>query len=89
MCAQPAQNPKSIALTGNEVKCIQWNLAKLLGIEDCVTLHFEDYNVGCIELVFSLPTVVLECTSPKFQPFIERKESIQSYKVKVDLITVM
>ena len=78
-----------IALTGNEVKSIQRNLAKLLGIEDCVTLYFEDYNVGCIELVFSLPTVVLESTSPKFQPFIEWKESIQSYKVKVDLITVM
>ena len=46
-----------IALTGNEVKSIQWNLAKLPGIKDCATLHFENYNVGCIELVFSFPTV--------------------------------
>ena len=78
-----------VELTGNEVKSVQRNLAKLLGIEDSVTLHFKDYNIGCIELVFSLPTVVLESTFSKFQPFIEWKESIQSYQVKVDLVTVM
>ena len=78
-----------VELTGNEVKSIQRNLAKLLGIEGGVILHFEDYNIGRIELVFSLPTVVLKNTSPKFQPFIEWEESIQSYKVKVDLVTVM
>ena len=59
-----------VSLNGNEVKSILWNLAKLLGIEDNVTLNFEDYNVGYIELVFSIPIVVLEST-PKFQPFIE------------------
>ena len=78
-----------IELTGNEVKTIQRNLAKLLQVRDGVSLHFEDYNVGCIELVFSLPTVVLESTFSKFQPFIEWEESMQSYKVKVDLVTVM
>ena len=75
--------------TGNEVKNIQRNLAKLLQIRDGVPLHFEDYNIGCIELVFSLPTVVLKNIPPKFLLFIEWQELIQSYKVKVDLVTVM
>ena len=27
-------------------------------------INFEDYNDGCIELVFSLPTIILEYYSP-------------------------
>ena len=80
-----------ICLTGKEVKAVQRNLAKLLDIQPSTTLHFEDYNEGCIELVFSLPTVVLEKSSPKSKLFtyIEWDKSSQSYKVNVDLVAVL
>ena len=80
-----------LVITGGEVKAIQRNLAKLLGFQSSVILHFHDYNEGCIELVFSLPTVVLENSSPKSKLFtyIEWDKSNQSYKVNVDLVTVL
>ena len=78
-------------ITGGEVKAIQRNLAKLLGFQSSAILHFHDYNEGCIELVFSLPTVVLKNSSPKSKLFtyIEWEKSSHSYKVNVDLVTVL
>ena len=78
-------------ITGGEVKAIQRNLAKLLGFQSSAVLHFHDYNKGCIELVFSLPTVVLEKSSPKSNLFtyIEWDKSRQSYKVNVDVVSVL
>ena len=80
-----------VYITGSEVKAIQRNLAKLLGFETSTLLHFENYNEGCIELVFSLPTVVLENSSPKSTLFtyIEWDKPSQSYKVNVDLVDVL
>ena len=80
-----------LVITGGEVKAIQRNLARLLGFQSCAILHFHDYNEGCIELVFSLPTVVLKKSSPKSKLFnyIEWDKSSQSYKVNVDLVTVL
>ena len=80
-----------LVITGGEVKAIQRNLAKLLGFQSGAILHFNDYNDGCIELVFSLPTVVLEKSSPKSKLFnyIEWDKSSQSYKINVDLVTVL
>ena len=80
-----------LVITGGEVKAIQRNLAKLLGFQNGAILHFHDYNEGCIELVFSLPTLVLEKSSPKSKLFtyIEWDKSSQSYKVNVDLVTVL
>ena len=80
-----------VYITGSEVKAIQRNLAKLLGFETSTLLRFENYNEGCIELVFSLPTVVLENSSPKSKLFtyIEWDKTSQSYKVNVDLVTVL
>ena len=80
-----------LVVTGREVKAIQRNLAKLLGFQSSAILHFNDYNDGCIELVFSLPTVVLEKSSPKSKLFtyIEWDKSSQSYKVNVDLVAVL
>ena len=78
-----------ICLTGNEVKVIQRKLAKLLDLESSMLLHFEHYNDGCIELVFSLPTVILEKPSPKCQLFvyIEWEKSRGCYKVNVAKVT--
>ena len=80
-----------LVITGGEIKAIQCNLTKLLGFQNGAILHFHDYNEGCIELVFSLPTVVLENSSPKSKLFtyIEWDKSSQSYKVNVDLVTVL
>ena len=80
-----------LVITGGEVKAIQRNLAKLLGFQSSAILHFHNYNEGCIELVFSLPTVVLENSSPKSKLFtyIEWDKSSKSYKVNVDLVTVL
>ena len=80
-----------LVITGGEVKAIQRNLAKLLGFQSSAILHFNDYNEGCIELVFSLPTVVLEESSRKSKLFnyLEWDKSSQSYKVNVDLVTVL
>ena len=80
-----------LVITGLEVKAVQRNLAKLLGFQSGAILQFNDYNDGCIELVFSLPTVVLEKSSPKSKLFnyIECDKSSQSYKVNVDLVDVL
>ena len=69
-----------LIITGGEVKAIQRNLAKLLGFQSGAILHFHDYNEGCIELVFSLPTVVFEKGSPesKLFTYIEWNKSIES-----------
>ena len=85
------QVPTDLCITGNEVKVVQRNLAKLLGLKDGYILHFEDYNIGSIELIFSLPTVVLNESSPKSQlfTFIEWNKSKQCYKVNADLVTVL
>ena len=82
--------PTDLSISGNEIKAVQRNLAKLLGLEDGTVLHFEDYNVGSIELIFSLPTVVLNESSPKSQlfTFIEWKKS-NYYEVNIDLVTVL
>ena len=80
-----------LCISGNQVKAIQRNLAKLLGLKHRAILHFEDYNEGCIELVFSLPTAVLN-ESLHYSPiltFIEWEESRSCYKVTVDLLTVL
>ena len=83
--------PTDLCITGNEVKAVQHNFAKLLGLENAVILHFEDYNIGSIELVFSLPTVVLNDISPKSQliTFVEWKKSKNCYEVNIDLVTVL
>ena len=80
-----------LVITGGEVRAIQRKLAKLLGFQGGAILHFHDYNEGCIELVFSLPTVILEKSSPESKLFnyIEWDKSSQSYKVNVDLVTVL
>ena len=80
-----------VIITGEDVKAVQRNLAKLLGFETSTLLHFENYNEGCIELVFSLPTVVLEKISPESKLFtlIDWDKSSQSYKVNVGLVTVL
>ena len=82
---------KDLCITGNEVKAVQRNLARLLGLKDGFILHFEDYNIGSIELTFSLPTVVLNESSPKSQlfTFIEWKKLKHCYEVNVDLVTVL
>ena len=78
-------------ITGREVKVVQRNLAKLLGFKSSTLLCFENYNEGCIELVFSLPTVVLEKSSPdsKLFTYIEWDKSSESYKINADLMTVL
>ena len=80
-----------ICVTGNEVKVIQRKLARLLDFESSVLLHFENYNDGCIELVFSLPRVILEKPPPKCQLFmyIEWEKSRGCYKVNVAKVTEM
>ena len=82
---------EDLCITGSEVKAIQRNLAKLLGFPNGAILHFQDYNVGCIELVFSLPTVILNESSHNSQLFVYIKweESRKCYKVNVDLVTVL
>ena len=58
-----------------------------------MVLHFEDYNIGCIELVFSLPTIISENNSSKFQLFtcthIEWDKSKDCYRVNVDLVSLL
>ena len=83
--------PLDLYITGNEVKAVQRNLAKLLGLENGAILHFEDYNIGSIELVFSLPIAVLNESPPDSQlfAFIEWKKSKNCYEVNADLFTVL
>ena len=83
--------PTDLCVTGNEVKAVQRNLAKLLDLKDGYILQFEDYNIGSIELVFSLPLVVLNESSPKSQlfAFIEWKKSKNCYEINADLATVL
>ena len=78
-------------ITGKEVKAIQRNLAKLLGLKNSALLHFENYNDGCIELVFSLPTVIFTESSPKSQmlTYTEWDESRNCYRVNADIVNVL
>ena len=80
-----------LIITGREVKAIQRNFAQLLGFQSCAILHFHDYNEGCIELVFSFPMVVLGKSSPESIVFtyIEWNKSTDSYKVNVDLVSML
>ena len=82
---------KDLVITGGEVKSIQRNLAKLLGFESASVLHFHNYNEGCIELVFSLPTVVVnECFSKStLSRYFVWDPSRNSFKVDVDVVTLL
>ena len=83
---------EDLSMTGNEVKAVQLNLAQLLGLTNAI-LHFHNYNEGCIELVFSLPTTVFRESShiPQIFTHLEWEESQKCYKVKsnVDLISLL
>ena len=85
------QVPTDLYLTGNQVKTVQRNLAKLLGLENGAILRFEDYNIGSIELIFSLPSFIFNESSskPKLFAFIEWRESKNCYEVNADLFTVL
>ena len=78
-------------ITGKEVKAIQRNLAKLLGLKNSALLHFENYNDGCIDLVFSLPTVIFNESSPNSQLLTSTKwdESLNCYRVNADIVNVL
>ena len=81
-----------IELTGNQVKAIQQNLAVFLGFDSSAIFHFESYEEGCIDLIFSLPKVVLLTGFTNFyQPFtnIVREESRNCYRAMIDLFTVL
>ena len=39
------QVPTDLCITGNQIKTVQRNLAKLLGLEDGAILHFQDYSI--------------------------------------------
>ena len=80
-----------LVITGGEVKAVQRNLAKLLGFKSSTLLRFENYNKGCIELVFSLPTVIFEKSSPGSKLFtnIEWDKLRQSYRFIVGLANVL
>ena len=80
-----------LVITGGEVKSIQQKVAQLLGFESPVILHFEDYNVGCIELVFSLPTVVVNERFSKstLSRYFVWEQSRNSFKVNVNVITLL
>ena len=83
---------EDISITGNKVKAVQLKLAELLGCTHAI-LHFHNYNEGCIELVFSLPTTVFRESShiPQMFTHIEWEESQKCYKVKsnVDLVSLL
>ena len=85
------QVPTDLCITGNQVKTVQRNLAKLLGLENGAILHFEDYNIGSIELIFSLPTVILSeiSSKPQLFAFFEWNKSKNCYEVNADLFTVL
>lgn len=79
-------------LTGNQVKAIQQNLAAFLGFDSSAIFHFECYEEGCIDLIFSLPKVILLKGFSNFhQPFtnVVRDESRKCYRAMVDLLTVL
>ena len=78
-------------ISGKEVKAIQRNLAKLLGLKNSALLRFENYNEGCIELVFSFPTVIFNESSPKSQllTYTEWEESLNCYRVNADIVNVL
>ena len=82
---------EELYLTGREVNAIQRGLARLIGFEYNTVINFEDYNDGCIELIFSLPTVILESSSPESPLFtyIDWEKSKQSYRVNIDLISLL
>ena len=69
-----------LCISGNEVKVIQRSLARFLGFQDSAIFQFQDYNEGCIELAFSLPTIAFKEISHISQLF-EWEDSQNCYKV--------
>ena len=100
-CSPPGNQPQrtklvfkvseELCLTGREVNAIQRGLARLIGFEYDTVINFEDYNDGCVELVFSLPTVILESsfTESSLFTYIDWEKSKQSCKVNIDLISLL
>ena len=80
-----------VEVTGNQVKAIQKNLARLLGFDNSAILHFKSYKEGCIELVFSLPTVLFNENTSESQLFtyLNWDQSRSCYKIDVNLVTVL
>ena len=80
-----------LCISGKEVKAIQRNLAKLLGLKNSALLHFKNYNDGCIELIFSLPTVIFNESSHDSRLLTSTKwdESLNCYRINTDIVNVL
>ena len=74
-----------ILLSGLEVKAVQQNLAELLGLNTSI-LHFQFYEKGCFELVFSVNTAVfnpLKCQHLEWDP------SREAFRITTELVAIL
>ena len=76
-----------IVPTGNEAKMLECRLAKLLE----VSIKLAGYNNGCIELLFYIPKVVYDSTSPDtpLRRYVEWNKESQSYIITADITTIL
>lgn len=69
-------------LTGSDIKTIQRNLARLLGLNTSI-LHFCHYEEGCLELFFSVSIAVF-----RESIYLEWVPSREAYMITVDVINL-
>ena len=75
----------NLLITGIELKCIQHNLAELLEL-DYSAFHCQFYKEGCLELFFSVSTIIF---NPLQSHDLELEPSREAYRITADLVTIL
>ena len=75
-------------LSGKDLLKMEKHLANVLGI-DCKVFNFCMYRLGCIELVFSIPTPLYQSSVTLEQSMVPSKSRPNEFKLNVDLESIL
>ena len=84
----PDEDANMMNLSGEDVLQIEGNLADYLGIRREV-FNFCEYRLGCIELVFSIPTTLYESSKKSMKPGRFEKDKNKELRLTVDLKDIL
>ena len=84
----PDEDANMLELSGEDVLQIERNLADYLGIRREV-FNFCEYRLGCIELVFSIPTTLYESLKKRMVPGRFEKDKNKELRLTVDLKDIL
>ena len=84
----PDEVVEQLDLSGEDVLQIEGNLADYLGIPREV-FNLCEYRLGCIELVFSIPTTLYESLKKSMEPGRFEKDKNKELRLTVDLKDIL